>query len=270
MDKATRKAAFKTLLYGSGLTVDSAPAVLGTSRVMVAAYLRDIKNDTTAGPSDEILEALREIVVRRAKNILEEGWVDEARNPLGKDEFLRQIAKRLDDLINIEDEHRGERAATYKLDIVGRTGLLERIKVPRNGRELPEMREEILSTAWDHYRRQTNRSLKALSPEQERQHRKDRLRDLRDDLKLKNREIAEATGWSVGSVNAWLEPGKSNMPPEWVIEELKKHRQKWAFDVLVAAEADRALALSQGKYALPNQGEVTASLGRVRKSLAAA
>lgn len=272
MDKITKKAAFRTLFRASGLTVDSAPAVVGTSRAMIAAWLRDIENDTTNGPSDEIMDSFREIVIKRAKDILQEAWIEEARNPLDREEFLRPIMQQLDFKISYEDEHggEGEVPASYPLDIVGRSGLLDRINVPRNGRDLSGMQDEILSKAWDHYRRQTNRILPEINPAQERQRVKDRFRFLRNDLKLKNKDIAEATGYSISSVNAWFEPLRSNWPPEGVIRELGKIRHKWAFDVLVAAEADRPLALSYGSFDVPETQMVMAALEKYEKSRVAA
>ncbi|MHA6643737.1 hypothetical protein [Mesorhizobium sp. A623] len=272
MDKATRKAAFRALFRASGLTVDSAPAVVGISRSMIASWLRDLENDTTLGPKDEILERFREIVIGRTKDILVEAWIDEARNPLVKEDFLRPIMQQLDFKISYEDEHgvAGDVPSSYPIDIVGRSGLLDRINVPRKGRDLSEMQDEILSKAWDHYRRQTNRILPVVDPAQQRHLVKDRFRSLRNDLKMKNKDIAEATGYSIGSVNAWFEPLKSNMPPDGVIRELGKIRHKWALDILVAAEADRPLSLSYGSFEVPETQMVMTALEKYEKTPVAA
>jgi hypothetical protein len=134
------------------------------------------------------------------------------------------------------------------LDIVGRTGLLERIDIPRKGRSLAEMREEILKTAWDTYRRNTNRTVPQLTPEQERIRLKARLQELRDGLGLSNIQLAEMTERSVPTVRSWIDPKRSNVPPEAVISELRKQLQQWAHGVLIVYDQDRDLLLSAADF----------------------
>jgi hypothetical protein len=203
--------------------------------------------DTTAGPSIELIERLRDIVVTKAKTVLAEGWKDEARNPLPKEEVQRLPAQQLDFHIEYGNEH-GEDSGAYPLDIVGRTGLLARVQIPCKGRSLEQMREEILQTAWDTYRRGTNLNLPELTPEQERIHAKERLQMLRDGLGLNNIELAAMTGRSVPGVRAWLDLKRDNTPPEAVISDLRAQLQKWAHDVIVVAAQGRDLLLSASDF----------------------
>jgi hypothetical protein len=243
--KIERKAAFQALFKASGLTLREAPKVLKVSVHTLTAHIKT--EDTTAGPSIELIERLRDIVVTKAKAVLAEGWKDEARNPLPKEEVQRLPAQQLDFRISFDDEH-GEGSGTYPLDIVGRTGLLARVEIPRKGRSLEEIRGEILQTAWDTYRRGININLPELTPEQERIRLKQRLQMLRDGLGLNNIELAEMTGRSVPGVRAWLDLKRDNIPPDAVISDLRTQLQKWAHDVIVVAAQGRDLLLSAADF----------------------
>jgi hypothetical protein len=232
------------LFKASGLTLRGAPKVLKVPYGTLAAYLRGADNDTTTGPPMELIERLRDIVVARAKAILNDAWADEARDPMTKEEFLRLPAQQVDFRIAYEDEHGGEPPETYPLDIAGRTGLLARVEIPRKGRALAEMRTEILEKAWETYQRNANRNVPKMSADEERLRLKARFRELESIFALKHQDVADMTGRSFGAVCAWLDPKKDNTPPEAVVRELQQLVVQRAHNLVISAGQDRALILA--------------------------
>lgn len=240
MDKETRKAELRGLLKATGYSFDTAVEVLKVPYGTFAAWMRhDLDNDTTVGPSDEILDRMRDIVVKKAQLILDDAWAEEAKRPLNEVEFKRAIAQQLDFKINYEEEFEHEPLDAYPCDIGGRTGLLGRVEFPVQGRKLSDVREEILEFTWDHYRTMSNRPTQERSPEQERQLAKEKLQDLKRGLGITAADLAAATDRSVASVNAWLHPNRDNVPPASVIGDLQSQMQQWAHKVIVAIASDR-------------------------------
>jgi len=245
--KKRKKAIFRNLMNGSGLTLAEATDILGVPYGTLAAWRRpDADKETTTGPTDEALKHLQEIVITQAKSILEDGWKEESRDPLPEAEFKGKIARPLDFEISQEEEL-GRIRDEFDCDIVGRTGLLGRIHIGLGSNSLAESKERILEEAWQHYRRMTNRTMELRSEAEEKQHLKGHFAFLKSRLGLTAKEIAAETGRAVSSVNSWLDPKKANVPPRRLVMEMQKTLQKWASDLLLAIEADKVL-LEHGHF----------------------
>lgn len=264
------------MMIAAGTVLAGVGKALKVSGSMVTDWLRTTLPASNSGPSDEALEGMRQLVVRKALTVLEDAWLEEARDPLTEEEFYElmrtgpKVDQQIDFQISYEDEHPNSAPSTYRLPIHGKGGMFGHIEIDRKGRSLADMRNEILKAGWQHYRKMTNRVLpKAGSVDEEAERLKERYIALKDALGLKAPEIAEMTDRSIHLVNGWAKlrnPAKLkvpvNYPPLGVVAELQRYLQMWASDVLSAVEQERKQGIFTGlETAKPEINAIEAEKG---------